>query len=89
MFVNIKLILDIEQNTITIPTQSLIPELGGFKVFVVKDGKAKEQQVKIGLRTAQEIQITEGLSAGDTVLTTGILAVKTGSPVKIVDVQEQ
>ena len=59
-----------------IPTISLVPELQGQKVFLLKDGVVQPQSVVTGLRNESKIQITEGVEIGDTVLTTGLLQVR-------------
>jgi membrane fusion protein (multidrug efflux system) len=70
-------------NTIAIPTEALIPEMEGIKVFIYKKGKAQSVKVKIGLRTESKIQITDGLKFGDTLLTTGILQLRENLPVTL------
>lgn len=82
-FVNTYVNLGKTLNTIMVPTQAVVATLKGQKVFVTKMGKAVEVMVKIGLRTDKSIQITEGLSIGDTVLTTGLMSLKKESQVKL------
>ena len=84
-FAKIELILKQSPNSILIPTESLIPELKGQKVFLCKNGKAQSQKVETGIRTDTQIQITSGLHAGDTVITTGIMQLKQDAPVKIME----
>ncbi len=86
MFVRIKLVLDVNENSIMVPSQSLIPEMDGYKVFVVKDGKAVEKRIKAGMRTENRVEVTDGLAPGDSVLTTGILQVKNGGAVRVTEV---
>lgn len=73
-------------NKIMIPTQAIIPDLESEKVYVYKDGLAKLTNVKTGLRTETEIEITEGLNEGDIVITSGIIQLKPNSKVKITTV---
>lgn len=80
-FASIKARLSQIENTIAIPTQAIIPEMEGEKVFTYKNGKANEVRVKLGLRTESLVQITEGLNIGDTVLTTAILQLRHNYPV--------
>ncbi|WP_017730661.1 efflux RND transporter periplasmic adaptor subunit [Nafulsella turpanensis] len=86
MFVRIKLVLDVNENSIMVPAQALIPEMNGYKVYVVEEGKAVEKRVDTGVRTSSQVEVTSGLVAGDSVLTTGILQVKNGAPVQVKDV---
>jgi len=64
------------ENTVSIPTEALIPEMDGEKVFIYKNGKAQSVNVSTGLRTESNIQITEGLKFGDTLITTGIMQLR-------------
>jgi membrane fusion protein, multidrug efflux system len=68
-------------NAIAIPTEALIPEMEGEKVFIYKRGKAQSVKVTTGLRTESKIQITSGLKFGDTLLTTGILQLRQNLPI--------
>ena len=82
-FAKIKIVLKESANALMIPTEALIPVLKGYKVFVSRKGKAEEVIVQAGVRTEKNIEITNGLTAGDTVITTGIMQLKAGAPVKI------
>lgn len=80
-FAGINLQLDEIKDAIAIPSEALIPEMDGDKVFVYSNGQAQQLRVKTGLRTATHIQIVEGLSFGDTLLTTGVMQLRQGMPV--------
>lgn len=82
MFVRVTIDLDIAK-AIMIPTEAIVPILKGKKVYVVKNGKANEVMVETGLRTDKKIQVTNGLSAGDSLIVSGIMALKKDSPVKV------
>jgi membrane fusion protein (multidrug efflux system) len=68
-------------SAIAIPTEALIPEMEGEKVFIYKSGKASTVKVSTGLRTESRIQITRGLKYGDTLLTSGILQLRQSLPI--------
>ena len=82
-FVKVFVNIGVASNSIMIPTQSIIPILKGQKVIVSKNGIAEEVKVVTGIRSDEKIQITEGLSEGDTVLTTGLLSVKKEAKLKL------
>jgi membrane fusion protein (multidrug efflux system) len=71
------------ENALMVPTECVIPTLKGQKVFISKNGVAAEVIVTIGVRTDDKIQIVDGLQAGDTVITTGLLSVKKESQLKL------
>lgn len=86
-FVKVELILQTKQNAILVPTEAVIPEMNGHKVFIQKDGKAKEVKVTTGIRTDKALEIIAGLNPGDTLLTTGMLQLKNDMPVKSIIAQ--
>jgi membrane fusion protein (multidrug efflux system) len=66
-----------------VPSEAVIPELNSHKLFTYKGGKVSQKTVDIGLRTESEVQITDGINSGDTVITTGILQVQEGMSVSL------
>lgn len=81
MFVKIRFILEVTEDALLVPAESVIPELSGYKVFVVgSDGKAEERIIEIGTRTDTQVQVLTGLNEGDLVLTTGVMQVRQGMP---------
>ncbi len=82
-YARITAILSQIDNTIAIPSEAIIPEMEGEKVFVYNNGKAEQRKVVLGLRTESNVQVKEGLNFGDTLLTTAILQLREGLPVKL------
>jgi membrane fusion protein (multidrug efflux system) len=82
-FANVILPLDKITDALLVPTQALIPIQNGKKVFVARGGKAKEIIVETGARTNKNVLVLTGLKPGDTVLTTGVMALKDDAPVKV------
>lgn len=84
MFVKIRFVLDEINDALMVPSESVIPELQGYKVFVVDaEQKAQERKVEIGTRTESEVQILSGLEEGDLVLATGVLQARTGTALEV------
>ena len=80
-FVSVEISFNEIPNAIAIPSQSLVPELGRDRVFLYRSGKAEPVEVLVGLRTEARVQIVRGLQVGDTLLTSGMLQLRTGMPV--------
>lgn len=67
---------------IVVPTDALVPEGDGYKVFVVDEKNvAHAREVKIGARSDAGVEITSGLAAGDRVVTYGAYGVDDGATV--------
>lgn len=86
-FVEIGLTVDANNNALVVPTQAIIPQARDKKVIVVKNGKAEMRVVKTGVRQPQMVEILDGVAAGDTVATTGIMFIKPDMQLKFNKVQ--
>lgn len=80
-FANVELVLE-EKETLLIPAEALIPELKGHSVFLYKGGQAVSQAVGIGTRTEERVEVTQGLTAGDTLITSAILQLRPGMAIR-------
>ncbi|MDW8296063.1 MAG: efflux RND transporter periplasmic adaptor subunit [Raineya sp.] len=88
MFARVMLGGNEKQNTILIPTMAVIPETRGKKVVVIRKGKAEFVSIETGLRKESEVQVLNGLQAGDTIAVTGLLFLKPNSNVQIRKLRE-
>ncbi len=86
-FVKVDLILGTKTDAILVPTEAIIPEQSGQKVYIVDHGIAKEVKVQTGIRTNTELEITSGLHPGDTLIMTGILQLRPSIPLEILKVR--
>ncbi len=84
-FADIELIVEEIDNALPVPAISIIPELEGRRVWVMENGKAASRRVETGLRTDAAVQVTNGLTPGDTVLVSGIQVVRPGQSIRVTD----
>jgi membrane fusion protein, multidrug efflux system len=82
-FADVQLVLKEIKGAILIPTQSVIPELQGQKVFLYKGGRVVPQNIQTGIRNEETVQVISGLNENDTLITSGILQLRPGMPVSI------
>lgn len=68
---------------LTVPEQAVFPQGEQLYVYVVADGKAQLRPVKVGSREPGLAEITEGLTAGELVVTAGIQKLSPGAPVSL------
>jgi membrane fusion protein (multidrug efflux system) len=71
------------RDALAIPSEAIIPEMGKSIVYLYKAGKAQPAEIITGLRTESHVQVQHGLSAGDTLITTGVMQLRTDMPVII------
>ncbi|EJN02048.1 MdtA/MuxA family multidrug efflux RND transporter periplasmic adaptor subunit [Herbaspirillum sp. YR522] len=84
-FVNIRLLLNTEQNAIVIPTAAIQRGAKGLFVYVVKqDGTVTVRNIKTGAVQGDLTAITEGVAAGETVVIDGLDRLREGAKVEAV-----
>ncbi len=85
MFARVAIVYERRPDALQIPRTALLDGDGPPKVFVIKDGKAAERAVKLGLSNGAWIEVTEGLKDGEQVVVVGQGAVKPGAAVRVVN----
>jgi len=71
-------------NALSLPLYSIIAADGGQSVFVVNDDTAHARKIQTGIQEGWQVQITEGLRAGERVIVVGHRRVSDGQPVNLV-----
>ena len=71
------------EDAVLVPSDALYFEDGDAYVFLLRDGTAVRVPVTIGLYTTDTIAITQGLTPGDQVITSGSASLKDGAPVRV------
>lgn len=70
--------------TLKIPLSAVITGVDGSKsVMVISDGAAHKKPVTLGINDGDDVQVVQGLTAADTVITTGAYGLDDGTKVKI------
>jgi membrane fusion protein, multidrug efflux system len=82
-FAKVEVLLDKIPGAMIIPSEAIIPQINGEKVYLFKNGKAVSQMIESGIRTDREVEVEKGLKTNDTIITTGLLQIKEGTDVKI------
>jgi len=83
MFVRVRLLFGERQAALMVPEQAIIPGAEPA-VFKVVDGKATRVPVRLGVRRTAQVEIVDGLAAGDVVVTAGQLKLREGMAVRAV-----
>jgi len=82
-FAKVKLALEKSEDAIMIPNSSVLPQGRSKFVFLYKGGKAKQMEISTGVRDSTNIQVLNGITKGDTVITTGLLYLRPDVDVKL------
>lgn len=83
LFARVRLVVERKESALTVDEQALVPQGQDQFVYRVVDGKAVMTKVKTGIRRGGKVEITEGLSASDTVITAGQMKIRPNSAVTV------
>ena len=84
MFLNVRLARG-ASDALLVPEQALVPEQGDVFVFVLKGDSVEKRLIRTGQRRVGEVQVVQGLAAGEQVVSEGTQKLRDGARVKIVD----
>lgn len=87
-FARIEVVLEKLEDTFMVPSIAITPEANRQLVFLVKNGKVEPRAIETGVRTEDMVQALSGVTAGDTVMVTGILQARPGMAVKVSRIRE-
>lgn len=83
MFLTVELVYGRTPDALMVPEEAVLVVDGGAYVFAIVDGKAERRPVELGRRRPGFVEVLDGLSAGDTVITAGVQKVRDGAPVQV------
>jgi membrane fusion protein (multidrug efflux system) len=72
------------RDAVLIPESAIVQRGQGALVYVVADNKVREVRVQLGKRLEGKVEIRDGISAGDMVVTAGNTRLRDGAEVEIV-----
>ena len=74
-FARIEVLMETQSKVVLIPSEAILSESAGQKVYLYKDGNVKPVMVETGTRTNNRVEIVNGIVPGDTVITTGLMQI--------------
>jgi len=85
LFARVTVLLQLKEDALSVPEQAIVPQGDAQYVFKIVNGKVTLTKVVTGTRREGRVEIVDGLSAGDEVVTAGQLKIRDGSAVSIVN----
>ena len=86
-FAKVSLTLGENTNAVSVPTQCIIPSARSKQVVLYKNGEPVFVNVTTGIRSVDNVQVTDGVQPGDTVIVTGLLFIRKDSKLKLGKIQ--
>ncbi len=72
----------IDENVLAVPEDAVSTLAGVSTVYVIENGKARQQQVTLGARQSKLVEVTTGLKGDETLATTNLSQLATGVSVR-------
>jgi HlyD family secretion protein len=66
--VDARITVEAIEDAVLVPVSALFRRGGGWAVFVVQDGAARERRVEVARRAARSAMVAEGVAPGETVI---------------------
>ncbi|MGH6734542.1 MAG: efflux RND transporter periplasmic adaptor subunit [Methyloceanibacter sp.] len=85
LFARVSVLLQLKEDALIIPEQAIVPQGDSQFVFKIDDGKVKLTEVTVGMRRSGQVEIVDGLQAGDQVVTAGQLKLRDGTAVSVIN----
>jgi RND family efflux transporter MFP subunit len=85
MFATIKLGVERHADALLIPVEALVAEKAGAFAFVAADGKARKTAIKVGFNDGTKVEITSGLTGGESVIVAGRMALTDGAAIAVTE----
>jgi membrane fusion protein, multidrug efflux system len=83
IFAKINLQLGKNTNALLVPTHAIIPLARTKQLIVLRKDSVKFVDVETGARDSVFVQIVTGIKTGDTVLTTGLMAIRPNAKIRV------
>lgn len=84
MFVRVRLILEQRDHVLLIPEQALVADSQAPYVYRVVGSQARRVPIRTGLRRDGQVEVVEGLRAGDEVVSAGQMKLRDGAAVRAI-----
>lgn len=86
MFGRFEIMFDSRENVLTIPRIAILEDESEPAVYIARNKKAIRTVIKTGYSNGELIEVTNGLKAGDQVITAGKVAVRNGTLVNLISI---
>jgi membrane fusion protein (multidrug efflux system) len=88
VFAKVNLQLGQDDKALMIPSQALIPSARSKQVVVLRGDSVSFRIVETGIRDSAYVQVTKGIQAGDTIIISGLMAIRPKTKVKVTKVTQ-
>jgi RND family efflux transporter MFP subunit len=84
MFVEVRIAVGAKENVLVIPRQAVLYKQNKTYVFILNGEQVSQREILLGLTEEDQVEVTDGLSEGDVIVTVGVDGLKDGQRVDVV-----
>jgi len=88
MSATVRVLNQSDEEQLLVPSKAITEQMGEYFVYIVKDNKAEQRKVKTGAVIQDKTIVSEGIRAGEQIVTEGIQKLKNGAAVRIANAEE-
>lgn len=82
MFMTVNLVMAERPNAVLVPEAAVMVVGDNHFAYVAEDGRAVRRSLRLGLRADGQVEVLEGISAGETVITSGTQRLRPGAEIR-------
>ncbi|MDR0895631.1 MAG: efflux RND transporter periplasmic adaptor subunit [Prevotellaceae bacterium] len=88
-FTKVRLLLDVRENSVTVPMKAITIEKGGAYIYTLRrDSTAERRFIELGPESGNHVVVERGLIAGENIVTEGFHKLTPGMKVRVVTSEE-
>jgi membrane fusion protein (multidrug efflux system) len=84
MFGRVRVVYDQRSDALVVPRAALVGDADDAALFVVEDNTAKRRKVRLGYTDGGQVEVIEGITEGEQVVTLGQAALRDGAKVQVI-----
>ncbi len=84
MFVEVRIVIGMKEDVLVIPRKAILYKQNKTYVFVTERGQATQREVSLGLTEEDYVEVTDGLTEGEAIVTVGVESLKDGQRIEVV-----
>jgi len=84
MFVEVRIVIGMKEDVLVIPRRAILYKQNKTYVFVAERGQVSQREVSLGLTEEDHVEVTEGITEGEVIVTVGVESLKDGQRIEVV-----
>ncbi|MBN2408951.1 MAG: efflux RND transporter periplasmic adaptor subunit [Candidatus Aminicenantes bacterium] len=84
MFVEVRIVIGQKENVLVIPRKAVLYKQNKTYAFILNGGRVTQREIVLGLTEEDDVEVSDGLTEGDIIVTVGVDGLKDGQRVDVI-----